>query len=121
MHENHKLCSKLKTSEVCLVVEQYGEGKFTRQHHEHVPKSRLSTDKRLNLLRALVIVFSGMGFESIVACHLNARGKTLAGSAGRLRMAVAYPEPGVLRTYCGTNTHAWSDQVIAPSQFRRSA
>lgn len=61
MYENYKLCERLKPSDLCLVVEQYQEGKFLRKFHEHVPKSRLSEDARRSLLCALVMHFSGMG------------------------------------------------------------
>jgi hypothetical protein len=119
IYENYKLCDRLKPSEICLVVEQYNtEGTFTRKFHEHVPKSRLSNDARGNLLRALVIHFSAIGAETIVGCYLNTRGRTPAAD-NRLRMVTSYPEPGVLRLYCGANTVAWSDLVIAPVNFRR--
>ena len=120
MYDNHTLCETLMPSEICIVVEQYFEGAFTRQFHEHVPRSRLSDAARGALLRALVIHFSRMGAESIVRCHLNDRGRSpLADSC--LSMVVRYPEAGVLRTYCGANTSAWSDQVIVPSKFRSAA
>ncbi len=119
MYENYKLCDRLKPSEVCLVVEQYNaKGTFTRKFHEHAPKSRLSDDARRNLLRALVIHYSGIGAETIVRCYLNTRGRTPAAD-NSLRMVTSYPEPGVLRSHCGTNTRAWSDQVIASVKFRR--
>ncbi len=111
MYEHHKLCDRLKPSEICVVVEQYTEGIFIRKFHEHVPKSRLSIDARINLLRALVIHFSGLGAETIVRCFLNKRGKTPAANDS-LRIETSYPEPGVLRDYCGSNTVAWSDQVM---------
>ncbi len=116
MFENHKLCDRLTPSETCLVVEQYKEGIFIREFHEHVPKSRLSRDAQTNLLRALVIHFSGVGAETILRCYLNERGKTPA--SNRIRFETTYPEPGVLRRYCGTDTTAWSDQVIVPEKFR---
>jgi hypothetical protein len=118
-YENYKLCDELKPREICLVVERYDQGKFTRKFHEHVPRFRLSSDARANLLRALVIRVSSLGAETIVRCHLNARGKTPPADEGNLRFVVTYPERGVLRTYCGTNTKAWFDQVIQPSEFRR--
>ena len=107
MYENHKLCADLTPSEFCLVVEQYKEGVYIRKFHEHVPKSRLSQDAQTNLLRALV---------PILRCYLNKRGKTPA--ANRIRFETTYPEPGVLRRYFGTDTIAWSDQVIVPEKFR---
>jgi len=118
MYENFRLCEGLKSSEICLVVEQYDKGLFTRRFHEHVPKSRLSNDARVHLLRALVIHFSRMGPRNIVACHLNKKGPTPSADSGTLHMFTSYPEPGVLRFYCGLDTKAWSDQVIAPSKFR---
>ncbi len=117
MYENHKLCADLTPSEFCLVVEQYKEGLFIRKFHEHVPKHRLSKDARINLLRALVIHFSGLGAETILGCYLNERGKTPP--ANKFRIVTSYPEPGVLRTYCGSDTSAWSDQVIVKETFRR--
>jgi hypothetical protein len=117
MFENYKLCDTLEPFEICLVVEQYTEGTFTRKFHEHVPKHRLSNDSRLNLLRALVVQFSSLGPETLVHCYLNTRGRTPPFD-NSLLIAVSYPEPGVLRTYCGTNTKAWSDQVIMPASFR---
>jgi len=119
MFENYKLCDELKPREICLVVEQYEKGEFTRKFHKHVPRSRLSTDARINLLRALVMRVSDMGAETIVQCHLNKRGKTPHADDHSLRFVVARPEPGVLRSYCGINTKAWSDEVIQPSRFRR--
>ena len=116
MYTNHELCDRLTYSETCLVVEQYQEGVFIRKFHEHVPKHRLSKDGRIHLLRALVIHFSGVGAETILRCYLNERGKTPV--ANRLRVVTSYPEPGVLRTYCGSDTSAWSDQVIVKEKFR---
>lgn len=118
MYENHKLCDSLKPREICLVVEQYTKGVYIRKFHEHVSKSRLSKDARINLLRSLVIHFSKIGAETIVQCHVNKRvGKPTADN--RLRITTKYPEPGVLRHYCGSNTVAWLDAVIAPDEFRR--
>jgi hypothetical protein len=117
VYESYKLCDDLKPSEICLIVEQYKDGAFTRKFHEHVPKSRLSNDARVNLLRALVVRFSGIGPETIVHCYLNEKGQRPAAD-NSLLIVVGHPEPGVLRTYCGANTTAWSDQVIAPSSFR---
>jgi hypothetical protein len=117
MFEGYRLCDTLKPSEVCLVVEQYSEGTFIQKFHEHVPKYRISNDSRNGLLRALVVMFSSLGPERLVHCYLNTRGRTPP-SDNSLLMVVSYPEPGVVRTYCGTNTKAWSDQVIAPNSFR---
>jgi hypothetical protein len=119
MFDNYKLCDTLKPSDTCFVAEEYDKGEFVRKFHEHVPKSRLSADARTSVLRALVMHFSGIGPKSIVCCHLNKRGRTPAFD-NSLRMVVSFPELGVLRTYCGANTKAWSDQVIVPTKFRIS-
>jgi len=117
--ENYKLCGVLDWSDTCIVVEQYEDGARVRAFHEHVHKRRLSNVSRIHLLRALVTHFSCLGPEAIVRCHLNRNGRTPAAD-NRLRMHSRYSEPGVLRTYCGTYTLAWSDQVIAPSDFRNT-
>jgi hypothetical protein len=49
---------------------------------------------------------------------LNERGKEPA--RRDLRSHVDHPEPGVLRTYVGTKTKAWSDEMIARWNFRRA-
>lgn len=114
MYERHKPCSSLEPPEICFVVEQYREGIYLRKFHEHIKKSRVSRDAQINLLRALVIHFSGISAETIVRCHLNSRGDR----DNSLRIVTSYPEPAVLRFYCGSDTVAWSDQVIVPEKFR---
>jgi hypothetical protein len=116
-----KLCPRLKPKELCFVLEQYHEGEFTLQFHEHVPRSRLSAENKINVIRSMVVRFygfEGMGSESIVRAYLNDRGKTPSASAV-LRIHTSYPEPGVLRHYCGGDTAAWVDEVVLPSSFRR--
>ena len=117
MYENHKLCERLKPKEICLVVEQYKEGIFEQQYHEHIPKHRLSECALKKLLQALVLKFENNEPGTIVRSHLNERGKEPR--AYKLMWHVTYPEPGVLRKYCGTNTQAWADQVISPDKFRK--
>lgn len=118
MYENHKLCEKLKPKEICLVVEQYKEGIFEPQFHKHVPQHRLSESALQNLLRALVLKFENNEPWTIVRSHLNERGKEPP--AYKMMWHVTYPEPGVLRKYCGTDTCAWADVVISPNKFRNS-
>ena len=57
-----------------------------------------------------------MGPEHIVQLHLIDRKKKTA--LNSLSIHHSRPEPGVLRFYCGSNTVAWADQVIAPTKFR---
>ena len=117
MYENHKLCEKLHPKEICLVVEQYNKGLFEQKYHEHVPQHRLSENSLKNLLQALVLKFENNEPRTIMRSHLNERGKEPP--AYKLMWHVSRPEPGVLRKYCGTNTCAWADQVIRPSEFRK--
>jgi hypothetical protein len=114
----HKLCPDLKPKEICLVMEQYSEGKFNRLYHEHVPAHRLSDERRGYLLMSLVCRCAQMHPETIVRSYLNKRGSKPSADSS-LKMDVIYPERGVLRTYCGGNVKAWSDQVVNPSLFRR--
>lgn len=118
MYDGHKICNDLKPSERCFVIEQYRDGSFVRIFHEHIPRHRISGDGALGLLKTLVASKSGMGNEQILACYLN----NLNGGPKRdrsLDIVISYPEPGVIRKYCGGNTAAWTDEVINKSKFRR--
>ena len=118
-YENYRLCSELRPKETCVVLEQYVLGEFERRFHMHVPKTRLSQESKSGLLRSLVMRFygnEGMGAEHIVTLHLNSRGKNPRATS--LQWHTSYPEPGVLRMCCGTDTRAWVDEVIVPSKFR---
>ena len=117
--ENFKLCPELKHKEVCIVLERYQAGEFTRLVHEHIPYRRISNDSRLNLLRALILGAKRSAddeLSSIIGYFLNDRGHRP--ERRLLPVRQVYPEPGVSRTYCGSNLVAWSDQVISPEQFR---
>jgi hypothetical protein len=116
MYENHKLCPDLKSKEICLVVEQYREGTIERKFHMHIPKHRISEDALAYLQKALVLKFEKNEPQTFVRGFLNKRGKNP--SAHNLNFHTTYPEPGVLRKYCGGNTCAWADQVVSPSSFR---
>jgi hypothetical protein len=119
MYESHKLCDTLTPKEICLVVEQYERGVFLRRYHEHVPKQRLSESALQHLLQALVLKFENNEARTIVRAHLNSRGNQPP--RHRLMWHVSYPEPGVLRKCCGTDTHAWADQVVTTETFRRKS
>ncbi|MGE0742222.1 MAG: hypothetical protein AB7O98_12855 [Hyphomonadaceae bacterium] len=122
MYEGWEICPTLEPKQVCFRCQIYRDGRFDSVHHQHVAKVRLSQERIDAILSSFVIRYygdSGMGFEQIVGCHVNDR----PGDPARfdaLRFHVSYPEPGVLRHYCGTNTKAWADWVISPSQFRSS-
>jgi hypothetical protein len=117
MYENHKLCPDLKPKEICLVVEQYHEGTIERKYHLHVPQHRLSEVSLSYLLKALVLKFQNNEPLTIVRSFLNDRGKNP--SAHNFNFHVTYPEPGVLRKYCGGDTCAWADQVIVVRHPRK--
>ena len=120
MYDNYKLCPDLRPADICIVVEQYADGKFERCFHLHVRKSRLPQRARAELLHTLVARFygfTGMGFDLIVSCYLNTRAKEPPHEK-HLELSKSYPEPGVLRHYCGDNTRAWCDIVISPMHFR---
>ena len=122
MYENFKLCAELKPRECCLVFEQYRDGEFTREYHRHFPRNRISQASMIEMLKAFVVRFegiSGMGPDGIVASYLNTRGKDPA-ARNSFQIQVTYPEPGVMRRYCGTNTRAWVDEVVLPSKFRQN-
>lgn len=121
MRDGHDRCDKLAKAEICIFVEeQAGEG-FVRHLHTHVPRHRLSSDARYNLLRTLVLRFADADAETIVRSYLNRRGTDPA-AALVFRIEVSYPEPGVIRHFCGrgTSVHAWTDEVIAPEKFRQT-
>jgi|SRR5215470_6757959 len=121
-YDSYKLCPKLTPRNTCFVLELYVAGEFEERFHTHVPNYRLPQDTRSDVLRALVMRFhggDGMSAEDIVRAHLNERGKTPSKDT-RLRIVSSFPEPGVLRFYCGTNTRAWCDHVFRPEEFRQA-
>ena len=116
MRENYKLCEDLEPKMLCFVVEEYNNGVIIRKFHKHIPKSRTSYGRRINILRSLVIHFSEMGAESIVGAYLNERSNKEPHSNNNLNLTFkypSYPKWGVIRIYCGQNTFAWFDEVIS--------
>jgi hypothetical protein len=121
MYEGYKVSDSLKEGVIEIVLEQYQDGYFERIECVQVPSSRIGREHRIALLQRLVCRFNGktgLGFEQIVGASLNKRGKTPTAS-DPFQIVTAYPEPGVMRIYCGTNTKAWIDEVIDPSKFRK--
>jgi hypothetical protein len=117
MYDGYKLCETLKPKEYCIIVEQYKGGLFEQKFHEHIGAHRLSEESLQYLLPALVMKFEEMLAMTIFRSHLNRCGKNPPRQDFTWR--VNYPEPGVLRKYCGTNTLAWADLVIRADQFRK--
>jgi len=120
MYQDFKLCDCLKPSEICLVVEQLTERGLVRKFHKHVPKSRVNQGADARVLHALFMRFSGADADTIVNSYLNKRKPV----PERPHVVWAYPEPGVLRTYCGSmavgDTIAWSDRVTSWDSFRQT-
>lgn len=120
IYENFDLCPDLLSGEKCIVLRRYASGNYERLIHEHVPSHRLSKDNTINLLKTLVIGSvrrSDDEIPSIVGYYLNGRGQKPARRS--IPITPAYPEPGVLRIYCGTNTMAWCDEVVAEDSYRK--
>jgi len=117
-YDGYKLCPELRQSELCIVVEQCRDGRFEQRFHQHVPAAKLSTEDKIDMLRALLALWSGLSAEQIVRAYLNARSRHPAES-GALRIMTSYPEPGAMRYCCGATTKAWMDVVIDPAQFRK--
>jgi hypothetical protein len=109
-------CNDLKPKTLCVRVRRYQSGKFEELYHEHVPAYRLSRPKSIEMMKAMVLRFSGCGAYEVLRSYLNTR--SMEPAAYPFQITVEYPEPGVLRTYCGTSVQVWCDSVISPVNFR---
>ncbi len=116
-YENFKLCPDLKIKELCVVLEKYHDGSFERQFHRHIPSYRLSQSRKMEMLKALVVRYAMFNADTIVSAYVNNRGQNPSHS-DKFQIHCSYPESGVQRVYCGTNTKAWIDQVLSPTSFR---
>jgi hypothetical protein len=54
----------------------------------------------------------------ILRSYLSKRGRDPE-SRDPFQIRLEYPEPGVLRKYCGTDVLVWIDTVINPRTFRQ--
>ena len=117
LFDNYKICPTLDAKHTCIVVEQYSQGIMIEIYHDHVPYRRLSDDACRNLLKMLMINFSKIDPNSFLSYYVNSRGKNPL--AANMNWVSSYPEAGVIRTTCGANTRAWSDQVVNKSNFRQ--
>jgi hypothetical protein len=105
----------------CIRLRKYNHGHgglFTDLFHEHFPAHRISDDASTEMMKALVLHYEGFDAARILRCYLNKRGHKPE-SCDPFQIRTEYPEPGVLRRYCGGDIQAWVDTVLAPSQFRR--
>lgn len=114
-YSGFQLCPGLKSGYRCIRLRKYNSGKgpaFTELFHEHIRKHRLSKDAATALLNVLVLVYPGAEALGIVRSYLNDRGREPPCDT-RLRIAVEYPEPGVVRKLCGGDVQAWIDTVVS--------
>ena len=119
MYSGFQLCETLKPKERCIRLRAYNEGRFDDMYHEHIPVHRLGDVACIEMMKALVVRFSGVSAEYMVRNYLNTRrGRPLR--ADEFRFHIEYPEPGVIRRYCGTNVQTWTDRVIIRAKFRQS-
>jgi hypothetical protein len=121
-HSNFGLCDTLAPKTKCVRVFKYNSGQgemFSEVSHEHFPDHRISEDAAIQMLKALVVRYTEWEAPYIVRCFLNDRGSNPASCRNQLKIVCEYPEPGVMRKYCGTNVVAWFDTVITPESFRQ--
>ncbi len=119
MYTRYRLCPDLKVKEKCFRVQLYNEGKVDEPFHEHVPSHRISLDSEIEVLRALVGLYAAWPGTFILRSHLNNRRGAPSRYPGFMSH-VEYPEEGVLRRYFSSGSAtAWSDTVIATSNFRK--
>ena len=119
MYSGVQLCNDLKPKQRCFRLRKYNEGTFDDIFHEHVPDRRISAGNAREMMKALVLRYEEAHAERILRSYLNSRRGSPA-ACNPFQITVEYPEPGVMRTYCGTNVQAWMDEVIAPGKFRPS-
>lgn len=118
MHVGERQPAGLEPGWAQVVVSNYRSGRMERLHEVLIPKSHLNNDQEAPLLRSLVCSFGGLGFEQIVASHLNTRSRQPE-TPHPLPISVSYPAPGVRRACCGTDVVAWVDWVVSPRDFRQ--
>ena len=120
MYSCFQLCQSLTPKEKCIRLREYKAGQFQELFHEHVPAHQLAQTATKELLRVLVLRYEEATAPQIVQSYLTRRGRQ-AKTNHPLRIIVEYPEPGVVRSYCGGNVHAWIDTVSDPKNFRASS
>ena len=118
MYSNVQICPDLRRHQKCIRVVEYNQGRFINRFHKHVPKHKLAKKSHWALLRNLVLRYEEASTDQIVDVYLTRRGNA-ARVAHRFRIVVDYPEPGVVRDYCGTDVSAWIDTVVVSDHFRR--
>lgn len=121
IYSGFQLCPDLKPGYWCIRLMKYSSGSgpaYKKLFHEHIRKHRLREDTTTQLLRALVLVYSGIEAPGIVRSYLNGRGDDPPPDP-RLQITTEYPERGVVRKYCGGNVQAWVDTIVGAHLFRK--
>lgn len=120
-HSQFEICNTLQPTEKCVRLRKYNSGHgepYTDLFHEHIPKSRMSEGAHVEMMKALVLRYMEVEAHYLLRCFLNTRGSSPE-AVDPFMICQEYPEPGVIRTYCGKNVQAWVDTVILPEQFRK--
>jgi hypothetical protein len=118
MYSGFQLCNDIEPKQKCFRLRRYNQGVFEDVFHEHIPKHRISLDSSIEMMKALVLRYEEFAAPYIIRCYLNSRGRNPA-AINLLRIVIEYPEPGVIRRYCGNDVQVWMDEVIAPEKFRQ--
>ena len=120
IYENFRLCKTLTPSQKCVRLQVYWKGRVEQRFHKHVAVNRLAEKRIAEMLTTLVLRYEEAAGDRIVDAYLTRRGRA-AKAAHPYWIHVTYPEPGVIRRYCGGNTLAWVDWVCRPEVFRRDS
>lgn len=121
-YSGFQICAALRPKMKCIRLRKYNHDlhdPYTEIFHEHFPGYRISVDASIEMMKALVLRYEERGASYILRCYLNKRGQEPESCAERFQITVEYPEPGVIRKYCGTDIQAWLDTVIVPEKFRQ--
>jgi hypothetical protein len=114
------ICPKLQPKEKCIYLRKYNRGdgeRYIELYHEHIPQHRISADAAIEMMKALVLRHQNAGAAYILRCYVNDQGQEPE-ACDPFKLCTEYPEPGVFRTYCGSDLQAWIDTVIDPKRFR---
>ncbi len=108
-------CEDLSSNERCFRVRQYQDGEFEVMFHRHVPIARMSRGSAISCIKSLVARFnavSGLGFDEIVASHLNSRSGPDHRSGALEVQTELDTDSSTLRARCGGNTTAFFDEPV---------
>lgn len=112
MYSNFMVCEERRPGERCFYIRKYYEGEYIELCHEHVSKSRMSSDTALSALHALMVKHSGWCDSFALQAFMNSRGKEPS-RVEVLRVHVEYPKRGILRRLCtNSNIEGWVDEDV---------